>query len=302
MALSAAAELLVKFRYEKRLRASLWEFWAAVAQRVRVELERSSSMMLADVRVVAHDALARILLAHYSDVARDFARDIVASMPSSLALTEAERAALSVDLARVFTARAGEQADVILATAQRRLIVAARSARESVAAEGSMLTASDIPAVTSRIWLARQRVGSHTVATFETQSAAEAAKGIATNRLLGENSRGVKVIGEALKVWSTQGDSRVRDGSNGGFDHLEADGQRVRVSDSFEVSGERLRWPGDWSLGATGPNIYGCRCSATYEVDSIAELRSMFLEAIRADTEVFLQTESAVVVAAPFAL
>jgi hypothetical protein len=300
--MSPEAERALKERHERRLLALLWSLWAKVADRIERELRGSGSLIVADVRVVALDALAQLLVAHYAAVARDFAGDLVDSMPPDVAMSEAERLALRVELSRVFRARAGDQAAVILATAQRRLLVAARHARQAAAADGAGSAGVDLPSVVARTWLTRQRIASTTIAVFETQSSAETAKGVAAMTLIGQSTRGVKaVVGEPLKVWLTQSDSRVRAGE-AGFDHLDADGQRVPVSEPFVVSGERLRWPGDWSLGASGGNIYGCRCSAVYEVDSLAELRGLLMEAIRRDTEVFAQTESAVVVSLPFAL
>lgn len=40
-----------------------------------------------------------------------------------------------------------------------------------------------------------------------------------------------------------------------------ADGQRVGVDEAFTVGGEKLMFPGDRSHGASGWNIYNCRCS-----------------------------------------
>jgi len=46
-------------------------------------------------------------------------------------------------------------------------------------------------------------------------------------------------------------------------DHIEADGQEVRVDDDFEVGGEALAYPGDHRASAW--NVCNCRCS-TYPV------------------------------------
>ena len=80
----------------------------------------------------------------------------------------------------------------------------------------------------------------------------------------------MKSLSSAVKIWRSQGDSRVRTGV---FNHLSADGQRVPVSEPFTVSGESLMWPGDTSYGASVGNVINCRCSAIYEAESIEELR-----------------------------
>lgn len=57
------------------------------------------------------------------------------------------------------------------------------------------------------------------------------------------------------KRWRCTHDSRTRDW------HAEADDQVVDMDEPFEVGGEQLMYPGDGSLGASGWNLYNCRCS-----------------------------------------
>lgn len=66
------------------------------------------------------------------------------------------------------------------------------------------------------------------------------------------------------KEWIATADERVRD------IHADADGQIVTGMDTaFAVGGEELLFPGDTSLGATGENIFNCRCTVGYiPVDS----------------------------------
>ena len=56
------------------------------------------------------------------------------------------------------------------------------------------------------------------------------------------------------KMWRAVHDSRTRDV------HMEADGQTVPFDEPFIVGGEELMFPGDGSMGASGWNIYNCRC------------------------------------------
>lgn len=91
--------------------------------------------------------------------------------------------------------------------------------------------------------LARSRIGTITqtaiTPAFEVgQKEAYAETGIENNR------------------WLSRRDGSVRRGT---FDHFEPDGQTVKIEESFLVSGESLRFPGD-PLGALR-NIIGCRCS-----------------------------------------
>lgn len=62
------------------------------------------------------------------------------------------------------------------------------------------------------------------------------------------------------KRWLAANDNRTRHA------HASADGQIVKNGDPFTVGGEKLRFPGDESLGASGWNIYNCRCVAVDEI------------------------------------
>lgn len=62
------------------------------------------------------------------------------------------------------------------------------------------------------------------------------------------------------KRWISTNDSRTR------HDHAVADGQIVMNGMPFEVGGEHLMFPGDSSMGASGWNLYNCRCSSTTEI------------------------------------
>lgn len=62
----------------------------------------------------------------------------------------------------------------------------------------------------------------------------------------------------AYKIWIATPDDRTRD------QHREAHNQRVKITEPFIVGGERLMYPGHWSLGASGWNIYNCRCAMRY--------------------------------------
>lgn len=105
-----------------------------------------------------------------------------------------------------------------------------------------------------------------TIAATETQKAAEGTKQVERDAFFNvRNSAQATRLGlrplDQKDVWVTQGDSIVRDGSLGPFNHLSADGQ-IRRQGVFRVSGQLLRYPSDTSLGASAGNIIKCRCSA----------------------------------------
>lgn len=299
-----ASDLATKLRLERKLSARMRSLFGSIGRTLQNSLGTGVGSVSPSIARVWQPVLVQILVDHYATVAKTFARPIVAAMPSAVAPGEEERKALALALARVFGNRAEEQAKLVLETAERRVARSVGRASMAIAAPGSGLTSADLPRLAARDWVRRQVVQARAVATYETQTAAETAKGVVVARLSGHPSPVHKdVVGEPWKVWQTQGDSRVRGADGKGrFDHFDADGQRVPVSGSFEVSGERLRWPGDRSLGASDGNVYGCRCTALYETDTVAELRALIGERLVADARRFLQTASDVVVSLPFTL
>jgi len=88
------------------------------------------------------------------------------------------------------------------------------------------------------------------------------AKSIATTTTTTATNAGSNAMMEKFKddvsekQWFSQKDDKVRE--NFEYDHVAADGLRVKIDESFEVSGESLRYPGD-PRGSTG-NIINCRC------------------------------------------
>ena len=63
-----------------------------------------------------------------------------------------------------------------------------------------------------------------------------------------------KIGVKSRKRWACLKDHRTRHA------HQKADGQIVDVDKPFDVGGEKLMFPGDKSLGASGWNLYNCRC------------------------------------------
>ena len=76
------------------------------------------------------------------------------------------------------------------------------------------------------------------------------------------------------KRWIAYDDNRSRI-HNGVKIHVQADGQIVDSDKPFTVGGEELMFPGDGSMGASGWNIYNCRCA---RVTEIVGFRSMLTE------------------------
>lgn len=62
------------------------------------------------------------------------------------------------------------------------------------------------------------------------------------------------------KRWIATEDGRTR------HDHREANGDIVDNDKPFDVGGEQLMFPGDKSMGASGWNLYNCRCACGTEI------------------------------------
>ena len=77
---------------------------------------------------------------------------------------------------------------------------------------------------------------------------------------------------ELTREWIATKDARTR------HSHGAADGQRVGVDEPFTVGGEKLMFPGDASMGASGRNLYNCRCSIKAMVKGHERTRETYAE------------------------
>lgn len=68
------------------------------------------------------------------------------------------------------------------------------------------------------------------------------------------------------KEWIATLDGRTR------HVHRRADGQTVENSEPFIVGGEKLMFPGDDSMGASGWNLYNCRCTRAVRVKGFVSI------------------------------
>lgn len=77
---------------------------------------------------------------------------------------------------------------------------------------------------------------------------------------------------EMQREWIATKDHRTREW------HGAADGQRVGVDGAFTVGGEKLMFPGDRSHGASGWNIYNCRCAVRGVIKGHGRKRETYSE------------------------
>lgn len=102
------------------------------------------------------------------------------------------------------------------------------------------------------------------IPTMNRDSAIRAARTAATSAENGGRQDGADDLerrGVILaKEWVSVADNRTRHA------HAEANGQIVENGEPFVVGGEKLMFPGDESMGASGWNLYNCRCSRISKV------------------------------------
>lgn len=77
---------------------------------------------------------------------------------------------------------------------------------------------------------------------------------------------------ELTREWLSTRDGRTRP------EHGKADGQSVGVKEPFTVGGEKLMFPGDASLGASGWNLYCCRCAVKAKIKGHERKREVYSE------------------------
>jgi len=156
------------------------------------------------------------------------------------------------------------QADIMLDTTNREINNSINRARNELAENNEPIDNLTV-ALTAAVFLDRSfssRIP--VIATFETQSAAESTKLITAEAMAGQKPYTLNDVPiatlptkkKAEKTWFNVGDGRVRP------THVSANGQTVDLDEPFIVGGYRMRYPGDLSLGASGAEVWNCRCSA----------------------------------------
>lgn len=166
-----------------------------------------------------------------------------------------------------------EDAEIISATTDRDM----RDALDQARMDSEDQDLPSIAVLAAMYLLRRLMARAPTIATTETQVAAEATKHTVAEAMAGKVPtalirRRIPPNGQApvykpvgpervtTKMWVTQGDKRVRP------THVNANRQKVIHDQHFTVGGYRLRFPSDGLLGAPASIICNCRCLSVYEV------------------------------------
>ncbi len=217
--------------------------------------------------------LERILRSHYTETGSAFDNQIGEILPEDIAETPAEREAIIAALALFYNQRAPEQASIITDTNQRDINIAQAQSQEMGMADiaaGRQTSVIEMAFVAGAILNRKLNGRISTIASFETQVPAEAAKLTEADILSGQPPSvvvGSNRPSDVTKEWVTVGDEVVRPA------HATADAQVKDMNLAFLVGGDLLRFPGDNSLGATLKNIINCRCSSVISREDVFAVR-----------------------------
>ncbi|NHK29189.1 head morphogenesis protein [Parvularcula flava] len=128
--------------------------------------------------------------------------------------------------------------------------------------DGKPLTGAQIDVIIGRYADRLLKHRGDTIARTESLSAMTASRYEATRQAI---QSGTLPAFAVEMEWNATPDARVRDS------HIYLHRDRVRFGEAFQtIHGNRLRYPGDAELGATGKDLINCRCRGDVRVDWIA--------------------------------
>lgn len=262
--MSAEVDLERKLRLEDQLEAEISEYNEEIAAAVLAALLAGGLPTTKD----RDKDLSDILNNHYSRAADDFFGDIADNLPSDVAMTRDERNKIVLLLDQYFSDKAKEQAEIINRNTDKDIIESISQA--TIEAEEEGLSGGAIATLTTAFLLAKLNGRTQGITTSETQMSAETTKATEAEILSGNHptiTGGDPRKSQGVKRWETVGDEKVRDA------HVAADFQEVPINQPFIVGGEKLMFPRDQSMGASIWNWINCRCSASYNIEDIVNIR-----------------------------
>ncbi len=249
--------------------------------------------------------LSDLLENQYERTAKVFDDQIREFLPADLESTEEEDSLITDALILFFADRLIDQSQIITRTNQRDIsqsIVSADRQLQQLAKPGEIVSNRQVAQVAGTLLRRKLKGRTGTIATTEVQVAAETSKATETS-VLTRNPRSLprpvlaipkpQVVVPELPVgltppkvqneWVTAGDEVVR---RSPFSHVAADGQKVNIDESFSVSGQLLRIPGDTSQGASLGNVIRCRCGSVRNKEDVLNARKAIFNAqAMAETE-----------------
>ena len=267
-------QLAKKIRLEENVKPKLTSFFKDISKQI-------GPVMRATGRppqlAIFRDELIELLSKHYDRVSKAFQGDVAPNLTKDLALhlelkqEEAERviddAQEEVDeaLLALIALRAPRQADFILETTEKELNDATQRAVVEAAKNEETLTNAELSRKVTQDFNARTPGRVETISITETQTMAEDTKLTEAQTIAnsGVFIAGVSAVLVMRKIWNTILDERTRSS------HVLADNQERNMVQPFLVQGQRLKVPGDTSLGATLDNVINCRCAAEFKIGGL---------------------------------
>jgi hypothetical protein len=264
------SQLAKKLRLEAVFEPKLAKFFRDIASSITPVYNVTGRM---PQTVAFKDDLVELLEKHYGRVTRSFRGDVAPNITKSVVVryelkqTQAEEIIdeaeedVNAALLALIAVRAPRQADFILATVEKELNDAADKIINQAAIDGEALTRREIGRAVEKDFRARIPSKVDTISTLETQAVAEDTKFVEAETIVATGAIIAGVSASlATKTWNSILDEVTRTA------HVLADNQERSTLEPFIVGGQRLKVPGDTSLGATLSNVINCRCAASYGI------------------------------------
>lgn len=252
-----AIQLAKKIKLEDRLKPNLRRFFKRISKDVGVFWTATRSIPSLDTFNLE---LVAILRDHYRAVARAFSKTTRSSLKSHESLEIKQEENIDKDIVDYINTHSQQQSNFILRTTEKDLRKTSRNVIATALFGEVVLTPAQVGKQIEKDFNESSENRIDTIAVTETQTPSEAIKfieaaGVASAFAIAQGTQ------QMFKTWNTVLDEKTR------ASHVQADRQRVPANQPFTVQGQRLKVPGDTSLGATLDNVIHCRCSAIYNVE-----------------------------------
>jgi hypothetical protein len=280
---SAVRDHAKKLQLEKGAKLQVGGFLKRVRVEMQQELLQTGGVLDVSDRM---RELQGIILNQYSRAQKQFSFEIMTFLKTKVSKSQREMGKVADALGETYSQllarmkkeiaydaetfkviNAIEDSISILSTTQKQVTKSIAKAEAELQSEGfAKPTNKRLAARAGKIFDQASRSRKKTIATTTIQRGAEGTKQVERDLVLEvRNNKAIrKQTGLDLKelepTWITMADDLVRE------EHLQADFQQ-RTKGYFKVWNEKLRFPGDTSLGASAKNIVNCRCAAVTSME-----------------------------------
>lgn len=252
-----ANELAFKLRLEKPLAVKFRQLFRTIGKDLAAVYEATGSSLNASEY---YQEVLGLLKPVYRKAAREVSTVLRDNIKSSIGPVETKQDAEIDNAIRSFVNTAPEdRAKAITDTTQKNIDAAILGAITAMAISGDEPTKEAIATQAGKDFTDSNLFRGDMIAETEVLNAVEGSKFVELDTILalGLVVGGIVIRDKVKREWVTVLDDKTRSA------HARADGQRVDGTNAaFDVGGDRLRFPGDTSLGASVGNIINCRCGA----------------------------------------